>query len=122
VQLYGADSLSTTPAAVTGGPNVIDLFALGIGGDLIHMYMTWRFAGGGPPATYVYYYSPSWGNIEHIVPDLQLAAAPPCPTNLDSQRLDVFAADPEGTVQHVSWNPSAGWTREALPGVVVQPV
>jgi hypothetical protein len=120
VPIVSGDTVASTPAALAGGPNVIDVFAVNYANNLIHVHMNWvsePSIPSGPP--FVRYYDPDWSGVEVIAASTVLAVAPPCPVSWGGKRLDVFAVDPTGTVHHFWWTGSA-WSAEAMPGVVVQ--
>jgi hypothetical protein len=119
VRIVSGDTVASAPAALTGGPNVIDVFAVNYANNLIHVHLDWVSAPSipsGPP--FVTYYDPDCG-VAVIATAYVLAVAPPCPVSWGGKRLDVFAVDPTGTVHHFWWTGSPAWSAEAMPGVVV---
>jgi len=114
-QVRGVNSVAGTPAAVTGGPNLIDVFVLGDQGNLIHAYMVWQqkvvqFA------DETEYYVPDWGNAQLGPPPGVTLTSPVCPVSPNSYNLDVFGVDTQGMVHHIHWSPNAWSAWEALPG------
>jgi hypothetical protein len=123
----GSDGL---PVAITGGPDLVDIFCFAQSELLYFWKMNWREVGGrllGKPPV-IEYYSPS------STAPVQLPRVPPAgPTGgpnvypclpsavtWGSKRLDVFWPDAGGTIRHLSWVPNT-WDSETLPeGVTVQ--
>jgi hypothetical protein len=118
IQIVSADTVASGPAALTGGPNRIDLFAISLNDDLIHVAMDWVSTPGVPSGTFYRYFDPHWGGVQHVAPAYTLAVTQPCPVSWGGNRLDAFAVDPNGTVHHFWWTGGA-WAAEAMPGVVV---
>ncbi|MGD0568272.1 MAG: hypothetical protein ABSA78_07685 [Candidatus Sulfotelmatobacter sp.] len=121
-QVLGADSVAGTPAAVSGGPNLIDVFAVGSGDQLMHVHMNWRQLNNAFPGDpWVDYYTPAWGAVTPLGPPDVTLTSPPCPVSWGGKRLDAFAVDSQGTVHHISWAPTVWSAWETLGGVTVHP-
>jgi hypothetical protein len=122
--LYAVDTLA---AAITGGPDLVNIFCFGQDDQLFFWKMNWAEAGEPRHGLHplIEYYAPSWTAVQ--LPAVPVGGGPavqpylPCAVAWGPRRLDVFWPDQGGTVHHLSWDPNT-WDVETLPGgVVVQP-
>jgi hypothetical protein len=87
--------LSSSPAAVSWGPNRIDVFAQGADGGLLHQYWNgstwgWESLGGG------------------------VLSSPPAAVSWGPNRIDVFAQGQDNALVHRYWNGSSWGVWESL--------
>jgi hypothetical protein len=119
-QLRGANSFTGVPAAVSGGPNAIDVFAFD--GGLVHAYMNWEKVTE-ENRLYTPFWTPSWGDgfqqVGPAPPGGISYATPPCPVSWSGGNLAVYYVDSTGLVHYIKYMNSQ-WTDGTMPGVTVQ--
>ena len=113
----------STPAAVNGGPHLVEIFAIGSGAigfgkQLLHLKMNWAEPREGLHSKpCVEYYAPTWSSetLEPYSPGDELTT--PCPVSWGPERLDVFVLA-NWTIHDLSWAPNI-WNLSVLEGLTV---